>query len=141
MTPPTTQSSTPDFESVFGLTGPRVPDPLAGMVRTGDLEIDSQNELGEVGMRIRDEMQDWYDQFRSDADPGFYLCAVFQSHDQLDAFLEAIGMEDHIGAQFINGLVLAERLGVVVPLEPVRRKPAPTAPVKLRGTPKITYGK
>lgn len=114
----------PDFESIFAEDG----NPLAGLADLGGVQENADQEMSAVEAEIERNRARFEEHFRVAADPEFFFCVCFQSRDQKEEFLKAIGWFDDLGDKYINGLEVARRLGVpvtVIPLEPRKIRGGP----------------
>jgi hypothetical protein len=69
--------------------------------------------------------------YRLLVDHEYWVCLCFQSRDQKEEFLAKAGWAD-LGEKYVDGLALAERLGVDVKPVPLTTKVAPKSPKSLR---------
>jgi len=122
----------PVFGSLFG-GHPAAPieNPLAVMSSSDDLEADADAEVGAMAAAIADEKKLRRDAYRTLVDPDFWFAVCFQSREQKEAFLTAVGWLDH-GSRYLDGLWIAKRLGVDVQPIPLTAKPVRAAPKNLR---------
>ena len=83
-------------------------------VPTGDLERDSENEVGEVleGFKARARAED--DRFRLATDSEYWTCICFQDRSQVEAFVRALGL-GRGDEKYLDGLQVARKLGVELP--------------------------
>lgn len=125
----------PNFPSLL-TAHPEGKSPLLNMPETGDAEQNATDELGEVAQQIIAAKKEKRDEFRVLTDPNFYLVVCFQSAAQCDEFAEKAGWK-RSGA-FVNGLKVAEQIGVDI--EPINmpKKINRPMPVALRGHKVIT---
>jgi hypothetical protein len=115
----------PDFNTLFD--GSLVDDPFENVVYTGDMEVDSAAEVSEVLQAIKREKAERRDRYRLLTDTEFWIAVCFQSREQKEEFLEKVGWLS-LGDKYIDGLALAELVGVDVepiPLEAPAIKKAP----------------
>ncbi len=83
---------------------------------TGDAEIDSAADLDAVQSGFRARAADESRRFALATDSEFWAALCFQTREQRDAFLAAIGAFDLvIDARYIDGCELAKRMGVALP--------------------------
>lgn len=93
------------------------PDPAEPIIpdrEGGDTERDDKRELEAVRRALKESDQ----RVKDVSGEGFHATIVFLSENQLKAFLQATGWVSIEHGRYIDGLALAERLGV--PLPPVR---------------------
>lgn len=127
----------PVFGSLFGdLPAEATPDPLQDLEYTGDIEADGEAEAEAILEAIKREKALRRDAYRLLVDSEFWFALCFQSREQKEEFLRLIGWED-LGDKYLNGLEVAERLGL--PIEPINlpMKPTRAMPKLLRKTPII----
>jgi len=125
----------PDFDSLFD--GDRVPDPFADLNEDPDnWENLANDQVSATLQAIKDAKKERYDQYRTTVDTEYWFAVCFQNREQKLQFLEAIEAH-YLGEKYLNGLALAELLGVEI--EPVflEKKEPKLAPVLLRATPII----
>lgn len=118
----------PQFDSFFRrspeLSTTRLPE-------TGDPETNADQEVSAALAAILKERAESQEIYRLQTDVNYYFTVCFQSVEQKEAFLKAVGWDD-LGLIYLDGLTLASRLGVTI--EPIAL-PRPTpirAPKKLR---------
>lgn len=115
----------PDFDTFLDFTD----NPLDGVeTNQNDIQESADQEVSAVAQEIARNRKAYEDHFRVSGDPDFYICVVFQSHDQKDEFLRNGKFED-LGERFINGLEFSRRIGVKV-------NEIELEPIKMRGNPK-----
>lgn len=85
-------------------------DPLANLSEGKDLEADSFEELDAIKAGFRRRMKQEGDRFRRATDLRFWTAVCFESTEQRNAFLDAVGFPDD--GQYIDGVQLAEKLGI-----------------------------
>ncbi len=90
-----------------------VPDPLADVEYTDNLEVDSARELSalEEGFRARAKNEE--KRFFAATDSEFWLAVCFQDRDEKERFLAALGAADRaktVGGRYISGRDLAALL-------------------------------
>lgn len=90
------------------------PDPLGHLESTSDIEADSAADIGAIAAGFRERAKQEAERFKTATATDYYTCLVFQSGEQLTAFLRAVGVGSP-GDMFIDGLELADRLGVELP--------------------------
>jgi len=115
----------PRFDSVFDPTG--VKNPLDGLEYTGDLEKDAGAEMSEALRAIIEQKRAMRETYRLTTDPEFWFAVCFQSREQKDEFLKLVGWAQY-GDKYLDGLKVAEALGVAI--EPINlprlgAKPSP----------------
>lgn len=119
----------PDFDSLFD--GNDETDPFADIEYTGDVEIDAQVEMSEALRSIIAERKGRAEEWRILTDTEFWVAVCFQSRAQKDEFLEKAGLLD-LGDKYLNGLVVAERMGVDVEPIILNKRPPNKPPRGLR---------
>lgn len=83
---------------------------------TGDAQADSLADLDAVQAGFRVRAADESRRFALATDSEFWSALCFQTREQRDAFLAAIGALDLvIDARYIDGCELAKRMGVTLP--------------------------
>ena len=107
------------------------------MEYTGNFEADAQEEVSEILSAIKREKKERRDKYRLLVDPEFWFCVCFQSRQQKEEFLEKSGFGGVGGDKYLDGLKLAEALGVEINPVNLETKPPPLAPKLLRGRPNI----
>lgn len=118
----------PNFESLFGAPpAERIRNPLPDLAATDDPEEAAENEVSAALQHILDEKKQKRDAYRTMLDHEFWCAICFQNREQKEAFLKAIGILD-LGDKYIDGLKVAQRLGVEVepvnlPMKDVRAAP------------------
>ena len=122
----------PSLDSLFAVA----PSPLDTLDYPGDLEGDVSAEMGAVESFIKEERLQERERWRLMTDTNFYCCLVFQSEQQRDDFLAQVGWAD-LGPRYLNGLAVAQRLGVPIAPIALPRKPIRPMPKALRGVPVI----
>ena len=85
-----------------------LPDP------TGDAEVDSLADLDAVQEGFRKRASNEAKRFELSTDSEYWACLCFQSREQCNAFLKALDLL-HIGDKYLDGVKVAEKLGVVLP--------------------------
>jgi len=87
---------------------------LAGVEYTGKPSVDSEAEMSEVLRQFK--ARDSRDQARwaSADDCEYFTCLVFQTNAQREAFVALVG-EDSPDHQFVDGVRIAEKLGLAIP--------------------------
>lgn len=112
----------PEFGSFFrrspGLSTARLPE-------TGDPETNADQEVSAALAAILKERAERQEIYRLQTDVNYWFAVCFQSVEQKEAFLKAVGWDD-LGLIYLDGLALAPRLGVTI--EPIAL-PRPT-PIK-----------
>ena len=101
----------------FPYTNPHK-DPLEGIVDTDDLEKDLNavaEKMGEAYSGFVERSKAEQSRFKFAVDAGFWAGMCFKSKDDLQAFLDAIGMGYRLyDGLHIDGYELADKLGVKV---------------------------
>lgn len=93
----------------------KAPDPLKGSKPTGDLEADTNRELGQIEQGFRERMKVEAERFKAATDTNYYFCAVFETAGQCDAFLAATGLDKGLSDLFIDGRQLAALMDIELP--------------------------
>lgn len=81
---------------------------------TGDHEADSKADLGAVENGFRKRAADEGARKRLATDSEYWACICFQTREQKEAFLTALRLIE-FGDKYLDGQVVAERLGVELP--------------------------
>nr|DAK20942.1 MAG TPA: WRKY transcription factor 1-like protein [Caudoviricetes sp.]DAK31379.1 MAG TPA: WRKY transcription factor 1-like protein [Caudoviricetes sp.]DAS02648.1 MAG TPA: WRKY transcription factor 1-like protein [Caudoviricetes sp.] len=93
--------------------------PLVNMPKlTGNPEIDSKNDLDAVKQGFRDRLAAENKRKVSATDSEYWSCICFQTRAQADAFIAAMNWRQ-FGDKYIDGVKLAEYLGIELPDEEV----------------------
>lgn len=79
-----------------------------------DLPTDQANQLGWVLQEMRGLARHAQERMEANTSTAYFLTIVFLDHRQVDAFLEQTGW-NRFGAPHLDGLALAEHLGVTLP--------------------------
>lgn len=95
------------------------PDPLVGVEFSPDIEEASTQQLDAIQSGFRERAKAEAERFKSTTDTGYYVTVVFQSAEQVDAFLAKAGIETP--GRFIDGLEMADAFGVDLPKATVPR--------------------
>lgn len=112
----------------------QAPDPIDDDGFPGDPEGDVAHELDSVKAGFRDRAKNEADRFKNATDGGYYFVAVFETSEQVTAYLKAIGMsQDQTGAGdlFIDGRAMADRQRIAIPAASVRYNAEPKIDPKL----------
>lgn len=104
----------PNFRSLF--SHPGGPNPLDELPDGGGIEENVALELGESLRRILEEKKQLRDMYRVHNDANYYAVLVFQSEEQKGQFLALTGW-GHPDDKFINGLQVADKIGIEI--EPI----------------------
>jgi hypothetical protein len=112
----------PDFNSIFDDGDENL---FADVELTGDLQEDADATMSEVLRAIIERKKATQERFRVATDPEFFLVVCFQSREQKEDFLSQAKWDD-LGHKYINGLDVARKMGLDVPVIPIE-------PLKLRG--------
>lgn len=98
---------------------------------TGDAELDSEKDLGELESGFRKRAADEGRRFALTTDSEYWGAICFQTRAQKEAFFAALGVLDlGLGARYFDGNAIAARLGIALPDESVPyradKQPDPT---------------
>lgn len=98
---------------------------------TGDAEVDSANDLGELERGFRRRAADERRRFALVTDSEFWGAICFQTRAQRDAFFVAIGAQPFgVGGRYFDGNAIAKMMGIELPQESVPfradKQPDPT---------------
>lgn len=91
---------------------------------SGDPEMDSAADLDAVQQGFRNRAKAESDRFALATDSEYWACLCFQSRDQKDVFLAALKILE-FGDKYLDGQLVADRLGVKLPVANVPYKPEP----------------
>ena len=81
---------------------------------TGNPEADSKADLDAVQQGFRDRIKNENNRFELATDSEYWFAACFQTREQKEVFLKAMDLIVH-GDKYIDGRLLAEKLGVELP--------------------------
>ena len=98
------------------LNAPEVENPLDEVDYTGELEHDANAEVSALLTGFRERARQEQDRFTLATDSEFWFAVGFKSREQKEAFLTAVGWDEH-GDKYLNGVNIAQALGI--PLPPV----------------------
>ena len=116
----------PNFETLFEPDDDdTVPLPLGD-----DVEADVAVEMTETLRLLLEHKKRQRDLYRISNDDEFWLAICFQSREQKEAFLAALKLAD-LGDKYIDGLQVAQRLGVAI--EPVPLPKPKTTRISKKG--------
>lgn len=124
-----------NFDSLFGaIPAEETPDPFSNVNYTGDIEEDALEETGQIMSAFYKAEKERRDYFRALInDPEYWCVLCFQTRDQKEKFLEALGLLE-LGDKYLDGLKVAEKLGVELEHIPLQKRKPPKPPVLLRQT-------
>lgn len=91
---------------------------------TGNPEADSEADLDAVQEGFRNRAKQESDRFALATDSEYWACVCFQSREQKERFLAALNILE-FGDKYLDGQLVAERLGVKLPAADVPYKPDP----------------
>lgn len=91
---------------------------------SGDIEQDSIDDLDAVqsGFRARMKAEDGRKKLAVDSE--YWACVCFQTREQKEAFLSALNILE-FGDKYIDGQLVANRLGIVLPVGNIPYNPEP----------------
>jgi hypothetical protein len=95
----------------FGMAGLEAPKKQKTVEEETADEMEEFRTAGRTGL---DQLQKAEQQYRDAVDTEFWFCVCFQSREQKDAFIRALGWGD-LGDKHMDGIELARRLGVEIP--------------------------
>jgi hypothetical protein len=95
---------------------PETPDPLAEVDYTGDQEQDCKAELTALQAAFRERKANEARRFEIATDTEYWCALVFQTRDQKEAFLQALGLLPY-GDKYLDGALVAEKMGIPLPAE------------------------
>ena len=114
----------PNFASLFDPSGIEIPPVPDADEHPTTL---AENETSAILETIRREKKMRRDAYRIMTDTNYYTVIVFQCESQRDEFLQKAGW-DHLGTKYLDGLAVANLLGIdIVPINLPRTstRPAP----------------
>lgn len=82
--------------------------------QTGDAEVDSKADLDAVQAGFRKRALDEGKRFALATDTEYWSCICFQTREQKEHFLAAIGVLKY-GDKYLDGALVAEALGIDLP--------------------------
>ena len=82
--------------------------------QTGDAEADSAADLDAVQAGFRKRAKDEGKRFALATDTEYWSCICFQTREQKEAFLAAIGVLQY-GDKYLDGALVAKALGIDLP--------------------------
>ena len=92
--------------------------------QTGDSEKDSAADLTAVQQGFRNRAKQESDRFALATDSEYWAAICFQTREQKEAFLSALKILE-FGDKYLDGQLVADRLGVKLPGSQVPYKPEP----------------
>lgn len=92
--------------------------------QTGNPELDSSADLDAVQQGFRNRAKQESDRFVLATDSEYWAAICFQTREQKEAFLSALKLLE-FGDKYLDGRLVAERLGVKLPESQVPYKPEP----------------
>jgi hypothetical protein len=92
----------------------RPPDPLAGLVYTGNAEVDSAGEAEGVKTAFLQRSKAERARFVAATDSEYWFAVCFQSREQKEAFLRAMKWLGY-GDKYLDGTKVARRQGISLP--------------------------
>lgn len=108
------------------------PDPIDDSKLPGNHEGDCASELDQVHLGFRARQKAEAERFKNATDTGYYFTVIFETGTQAAAILKAMGCTSQSGGDlFVDGRVLAEKLGVELPKSEMDYKPLPGPDKKL----------
>ncbi len=91
---------------------------------TGSPEVDSAADLDVLQQGFRNRAKAENDRFALATDSEYWACLCFQTREQKDHFLSVLKILE-FGDKYLDGRLVAERLGVKLPESQVPYKPEP----------------
>jgi hypothetical protein len=107
------------------------PDPLDESLYPGDAEGDAKEELSQLEQGFRDRIAAEAGRKQSATESSYYAVIACETGEQMDALLRGLGVEPGKGDLFVDGRVIADRLGIKLPKAEVRYNPGAKADPKL----------
>lgn len=108
------------------------PDPLAAVQYTGQLEHDADAELSATLQAFKDRVDREAERFRLATDSEYWFAVCFQTREQKEAFLHAMKWYA-LGDKYLDGTLIAKRLGVSLPAADVPYNTSSRVDPKLAG--------
>lgn len=125
----------PDFETLFDVD-PDDENPLDNIDFTGDIEVDAREEQSEALKAVIAHRKSMLEDWRVTVDTEFWIAVCFQSRAQKEEFLEKANLSE-LGDKYLDGLKVAEILGVDVQPILLQKRPVRKPPSGLRSPDKI----
>ena len=119
--------NTPDFNALFRASTITPVDPPP----TDDPETAAADELRAMLQTIAEEKRRRREMYRTQIDPEFWFAICFQDRAQKEEFLKTVGWFD-LGDKYLDGIAVAERMGVQLTVKKLKPKKPPRAPKLLR---------
>lgn len=94
---------------------------FAAVQYSGDPEKDMAAELTEVQKKFRASIRGDVDRYAATNDSEYWVSLVFDTREQKNDFLAQLGWSG-LGTKYIDGIELAEKLGVALPESPLELK-------------------
>jgi hypothetical protein len=91
-----------------------LPEYITPIDETGNPEIDCAAELDAVQEGFRNRAKDESNRFKLATDSEYWACLCFQTREQKEAFLAALGVLVH-GDKYLDGQIVANKLGITLP--------------------------
>lgn len=82
--------------------------------QTGNPEADSAADLNALQAGFKKRASDEARRFALATDTEYWACLCFQTREQKEAFLAAVGI-DHLGDKYIDGQAAAKAMGIALP--------------------------
>jgi hypothetical protein len=90
------------------------PEYITPIDETGDPETDCAAELDAIQEGFRKRAKDEGNRFRLATDSEYWAAICFQTREQKEAFLAALGILVH-GDKYLDGQIVADKLGITLP--------------------------
>lgn len=140
-------TSAPDFWGM--LDDPDIGDPFGDLEFNPDANLEQTatqevEVIGEALKRILAEKQERRQKYQLLTDASYYVTVVFQTVEQKLAFMEKAGwdsLDGNFQGMMLNGLELADMMGIELETVYIPKKDPPQAPVALRDQKIIIGGK
>lgn len=94
-----------------------VPDPLADVPVTGNVEVDAAVELDALAQGFRDRRKAEEKRFKNATDSEYWFAVCFSTREDKEKFVKAVGNPKTLGDKYIDGYKLAAALGLDLDLD------------------------
>lgn len=105
------------------------PLPKVTPAQPGEMEASAKEETDTIIQALQDNRTAETNTLGEIVSTGYYAVIVFDEDEQMTAFLEAIGVRD-VGAMYLDGREIADKLGIAIPESRAAKKPAFKPPSK-----------
>jgi hypothetical protein len=91
------------------------PDPIRDMPAGTPPDVSTKAELTDIQRGFRERMAAEEKRFRMATDGSYYATVCFESGEQCDAFFAYFGIDNGKGSLFVDGRIMADKLGIPMP--------------------------